>query len=191
MVIQFNNIKNPSDLTVWYTDDKELSAADWLQDALPEGVNFEVSHHPEEMRLKLHARVSGDSLTKHNFFISDGDMKFSTTKWDTKPDSPTVQDHYHGSLDVIKAYEPQLLGKGGHYFTAVYSSAFDDNPVNPSQVNPDEFKLDLPNSSFNEYGNFKNGGPTGIMTSSKSDEDPTDRFVSMILYFDKLIGLAA
>lgn len=193
--IQFHNIKAPSDLTVWYTDDSEgdHSLVSCLEEALPQGVKFELAHHPEELREKLHAK--GNNLTKYNFFISDGAMEFSKTKWSGKPESTNVRDHYWGSFDVIKGYEPQLLGKGGHYFTALYSSAFRDNPVRfDTSSSTDEFngefKLDVSNASTT-YNDFKSR-PDGVMILNKDyDGDPAERFTSMIQHFDKLIGLAA
>lgn len=190
--IQFRNIKAPSDLTVWYTDDSkdDHSLVGWLEDALPQGVKFELAHHPEELRQKLHAKVTDNTFTKHNFFITDGVMEFSQTDWPTKPIATNVSDHYEGSFDVIRAYGPELRGKGGHYFTALYSSAFADNPASiDGSTSPDDFKLNLPDSSLYAQADFKKA-PAGIMTTRKS-EDPTERFVSMIQHFDKLIGLAA
>ena len=130
--IQFNNISKPSDLTIWYTDDNKderNNLLEWLSERLPEGVNFEAGAHGDNLNQKLHEKEEAGSLTKHNIFISGGSVKFETTDWEAKPSSTQVRDNYHGSLDVIKDHEPQLLGQGGHYYTAVYSQAFANNPM--------------------------------------------------------------
>ena len=189
--IQFNNISKPSDLTIWYTDDdkdERNNLLEWLSERLPEGVNFEAGAHGDNLNQKLHEKEEAGSLTKHNIFISGGSVKFETTDWEAKPSSTQVRDNYHGSLDVIKDHEPQLLGQGGHYYTAVYSQAFANNPMSFDSLS-DDYPLDLPNAGFTSYGDFDSGGPEKIMTFSKRSDDAVDRFVGMIKHFDDFIGM--
>lgn len=188
--IQFNFIK-PADLTIWCTDDDKDDTNNlclYLEDLLPNEVKIETAVHPSQLKQKLHEKVENNSLTKHNFFISDGSMSFDKTDWDVKPEKSDTKDHYHGTLEVIQGFIQDLVKQGGHFFTTILSQGLPDKPQNFDEISTSDYPLDLPSSEYSGYGNFQDGGPINIPTIRK-DEDPSPQLSKLLLHFDKLVGL--